>query len=177
MLMTSTTLEFEMLASNVVSALAGDKFLSPYFIRLGSGQRPTKEQIQAFRQMNTYDSYYHMTTLETLTSTLGKAVITLVQQNAYLPVYIDHDKISLKFTQVTDQSASLQNDPPTWGLIGLFPRTMGTVPNTWQTRLLLYFTVGDENSDADVKIKGGFIPQGTNWKINDFEISLTGGIK
>lgn len=177
MLMTSTTLEFEMLASNVVSALSGDKFLTPYFVRLGSGQRPTKEQIQALRYMDSYDSYYKMTNLDTLTSSLGKAVITLVQVNAYLPVYLDHDKISLKFTQTVDQSASLQNDPPTWGLIGLFPSYATTSINAWQTRMLLYFTVGDENSDADVKIKGGFIPKGTNWKINDFEISLTGGIK
>lgn len=177
MLMTSTTLEFEMLASNVVSALSGDKFLSPYFVRLGSGQRPTREQIQALRYMDIYDSFYAMTNIETLTSSLGKAVITLVQSSASLPVYLDHDKISLKFTQTVEQSASLQNDPPTWGLIGLFPRNVPSNVRGWQPRMLLYFTVGDENSDADVKIKGGFIPKGTNWKINDFEISLTGGIK
>lgn len=176
MLMTSTTLEFEMLAINVVSALAGDKFVSPYFVRLGSGQRPTKEQIQALRYLDTYDSFYAMTNIETLTSSLGKAVITLVQTSASLPVYLNHDKISLKFTQTVEQSASLQNDPPTWGLIGLFPRNAPSNVSGWQPRMLLYFTVGDENSDADVKIKGGFIPRGTNWKINDFEISLTGGI-
>lgn len=177
MLMTSTMLEFEMLGSNIGSAISADKLMTAYFIRMGSGQRPTKEQIQAFRQLSGSDSYYVMTNLETLTNSLGKNVINLVQQNVTLPVYLDHDKISLKFTQITDQSASLQNDPPTWGLIGLFPRSTGSGASLWGTRMLLYFTVGDENSDADVKIKGGFIPQGTNWKINDFEISLTGGIK
>ncbi len=177
MLMTSTTLEFEMLASSVVNTLIGDKFFSPYVLRLGSGQRPTKEQIQALRYISSYTSYYNMTNIDTLTSSLGKAVITWVQPNASLPVYLDHDKISLKFTQITDQSASLQNDPPTWGLIGLFPSYTTSFITGWQPGMLLYFTVGDENSDADVKIKGGFIPKGTNWKINDFEISLTGGIK
>lgn len=177
MLMTSTTLEFEAIAAPMVGSLGGDKFMSPYFIRLGSGQRPTRDQIQALRTLYHSDSYYSMATIDTLTDSLGKAVISLVQSTDTLPVYIDHDKISLKFTQNIDQSISTRNDPPTWGLIGIFPRNSASSIPGWQTRMLLYFTVGDENSDADVKIKGGFIPQGTNWKINDFEISLTGGIK
>ena len=83
--------------------------------------------------------------------------------------------LNQQFASVFPSSALLR--AATWGLIGLFPRNMPSNINGWQPRMLLYFTVGDENSDADVKIKGGFIPKGTNWKINDFEISLTGGIK
>jgi hypothetical protein len=50
-------------------------------------------------------------------------------------------------------------------------------PPAGSTVAVVLFATAYENSDADVKIKGGFIPKGTNWKINDFEISLTGGIK
>lgn len=182
MLMTSSMTLIESLASDVATTDTGKTTLiSAYGVQLLSGPRPTKAQIQA--SIYTYggnDVVYYGTLLTNLQAQLGgKLVISMSNPALVLPVTWTHDRFSLAFSEITDQTASLQDDAPTWGLIYLFHKggaTSGAL-SSWTPRVLLYFTVGDENSAADMKIKGGFIPKGTPWRINDVDITITGGIK
>lgn len=183
MLMTSSMTLIESLASDVATTDTGKTTLiSAYGVQLLSGPRPTKAQIQA--SIYTYggnDVVYYGTLLTNLQAQLGgKLVISMSNPATVLPVTWTHDRFMLAFSELTDQTASLQDDAPTWGLIYLFHKGGGAgavALNSWTPRVLLYFTVGDENSDADMKIKGGFIPKGTPWRINDVDITITGGIK
>ena len=182
MLMTSSMTLIESLASDVAATDTGKTTLiSAYGVQLLSGPRPTKAQIQA--SIYTYagnDVVYDGTLLTNLQAQLGgKLVISMRNPALVLPVTWTHDRFSLAFSEITDQTASLQDDAPTWGLIYLFHKGGAAASSIggWTPRVLLYFTVGDENSDADMKIKGGFIPKGTPWRINDVDITITGGIK
>lgn len=182
MLMTSSMTLIESLASDVAATDTGKTTLiSAYGVQLLSGPRPTKAQIQA--SIYTYagnDVVYYGTLLTNLQAQLGgKLVINMSNPALVLPVTWTHDRFSLAFSEITDQTASLQDDAPTWGLIYLFHKggAAAGALSIWTPRVLLYFTVGDENSDADMKIKGGFIPKGTPWRINDVDITITGGIK
>lgn len=153
--------------------------MTRYGIKLLSGNRPTKAQLQAcVYQYSLNDRVYDSAPLATLVTTLGgKVVISMLNTSVVLPVTWKHDKIAMSFTELADQSASLQDDAPTWGLIYLFPKGYPSNLDQWVSRVLLYFTVGDQNSNADMKIQGGFIPKGTMWRINDVEIAITGGVK
>ena len=182
MLMTSSMTLIESLASDVAATDTGKTTLiSAYGVQLLSGPRPTKAQIQA--SIYTYagnDVVYYGALLTNLQAQLGgKLVISMSNPALVLPVTWTHDRFSLAFSEITDQTASLQDDAPTWGLIYLFNKggAAAGALSSWIPRALLYFTVGDENSAADMKIKGGFIPKGTPWRINDVDITITGGIK
>lgn len=151
-----------------------------YGVKLMSGPRPTKAQIQAcVYQYNLNTRVYYGTPLTSLIASLGcKTVISIYNSAANaLAVTWKHDKIALAFSELTDQSASLQDDAPTWGLIFLFQRSTPANIDNWEGHMMLYFTVGDQNSNADMKIQGGFIPKGTMWRINDVEIAITGGVR
>ena len=182
MLMTSSMTLIESLATDVAASDTGKTTLiSAYGVQLMSGPRPAKAQIQA--SIYTYagnDVVYYGTLLTNLQAQLGgKLVINMSNPALVLPVTWTHDRFSLAFSEITDQTASLQDDAPTWGLVYLFHKggaASGAIGG-WTPRVLLYFTVGDENSDADMKIQGGFIPKGTPWRINDMDITITGGIK
>lgn len=182
MLMTSSIGLIESLSPDVGSSYGNlsPNLASAYGVRLLSGNRPTKAQLQAcIYTYNLNRRVYDGAPIKTLFTTLGsKVVIDLLNTfGTALPVVWKQDKILLSFSEVTDQSASLQDDAPTWGLIYLFPYTAPASLDTWLTRTLLYFTVGDQNSNADMKIQGGFIPKGTMWRINDVEIAITGGVR
>ena len=182
MLMTSSMTLIEALATDVAATATGKTTLiSAYGVQLMSGQRPTKAQIRA--SIYTYsgsDVVYYGTLLSAMQTQLGgKLVISMSNPALVLPVTWTHDRFMLAFSELTDQTASLQDDAPTWGLVYLFHKdgAAASYIGSWTPRVLLYFTVGDENSDADMKIQGGFIPKGTPWRINDVDITITGGIK
>lgn len=94
-----------------------------------------------------------------------------------LPIEWDAERIAFKFGSISDQAASAQDDAPTWGLLGFWPRVASSTHSNWQLRSLLYFTVGDQNSGEDMLIQGGVIPKGTMWKPNDIVLTLAGAIK
>lgn len=179
MLMTNSMLVMETLSTGVAGYREGSKIITPYILRLYSGRVPTRDQLRALAALGVNDAHYPMTNMDTLALTTlgGKLVLSIIQTSAVLPVIVDPEKFTVNFSAITDQSASLQDDATTWGFLAIFPRTASNTFTSWQSRVLISFTVGDENSNADLKIQGGFIPKGSNWKPNDFEISLTGGIK
>lgn len=180
MLMTSSMVLLESMASGIGGTLNVDRdFAAPYVFRMFSGQRPTMDQIRALSVTSAGAANYVMSGVPALLTSLGaKAIISMVSSSTNLPVSWAADAIKMRFNDLTATTLSLQDDAPTWGLIYLFPTaTHSTTPENWSVRTLLYFTVGDQNSQADVKIKGGIIPKGTVWKPNNFEITITGAVK
>lgn len=180
MFMSSSMVLLESLAANIGSTLTGDRdFVTPYVFRMFSGARPTMDQIRALSVTSGGAATYVMSGLPALLTALGaKSIITQINSGSSLPVSWSPDAIKMKFNDMVTTTTSLQDDPPTWGLIYLFPGAAhATIPENWTTRTLLYFTVGDQSSLADVKIKGGIIPKGSAWKPNNFEIAITGAVK
>lgn len=148
-----------------------------YIMYLCSGNRPTPAQLDTLIQNLGYESMYNWSLASILTPLGGKTVMALLNSSPVLPMEWDAERIAFKFSAVSDQSASLENDAPTWGLIGFWPRYVSSAPSNWQLRSMLYFTIGDQNSNEDMLIQGGVIPKGVMWKPNDIVLTLTGGIK
>ena len=146
-----------------------------YIMYLCSGNRPTPAQLDTLIQNLGYESYYAWSLASILTPLGGKTVLALLNSSPVLPMEWDAERIAFKFSAIQDQAASLENDAPTWGLLGFWPRFVSG--SNWQPRALLYFTIGDQNSGEDMLIQGGVIPKGTMWKPNDIVLTLTGAIK
>lgn len=180
MLMTSSMLVQETVATNVNSKYSSSKLhqlLSPYFLRLFSGPRPSREQIRALTLASTSEAYYAMTRVPALLTALGgRPVISVGNISAVLPVDWTPNKITIQLSKVADVATSLQDDQITWGLVYLLPRTANASPDAWEATVLTYFTVGSD-LNADVMIPDGFIAKGTTWKPVDLEITVQGGIQ
>ena len=169
---------------NVLDALSPDAVVrtrhgssSEYILYLCSGNRPTPAQIDSLIQNMGYESFYYWKLAPIYTALGCKTVLALVNTNPALPIEWDAERIAFKFSAIADQAASLENDAPTWGLLGFWPRFVSVTHTSWQLRSLLYFTVGDQNSGEDMLIQGGVIPKVTMWKPNDIVLTLTGAIK
>lgn len=181
MLMTSSVLVHETVATNVSNRYmsASPALLqSPYFLRLFSGQRPTKSQIRDLVAATTSEARYAMSRVPALLTKLGGKVVTSAgNTNGILPVRWTADKITVELTSVTEQATSLEDLPPTWGLVYLFPYTVNANPDSWEATMLLYFTVGSD-LNADLMIPDGVIPKGTLWKSPaDLVLDVSGGIQ
>lgn len=151
--------------------------LGEYILYLCSGNRPTSAQFDSLIGNMGYDSYYGWSLASLLTPLGGKTVLSMFNLNRALPIEVGPERIEFKFSAIPDQAASLENDAPTWGLLGFWPRSTSSTHTSWQPRALLYFTIGDQNSGEDMLIQGGVIPKGTMWKPNDIVLTLTGAIK
>lgn len=157
-------------------------FSSAYALRLFSGNRPTREQLQSLVTVTSGVSKYAMSKLPALLATLGGIPTASMTQNAvspatWLPVAMKPGKIAMEFSQLNLSMSSLSDEAPTWGLVYLFPASVAASPDSWATYSLLYFTVGDTGSGADLIIPGGVIPRFNLWKPNDFEITLAGTVQ
>jgi hypothetical protein len=120
-----------------------------------------------------------MTRMPALLTSLGGGIVatTSAQQSGVLPVAMKPNKITLAFGQIGLQLSSVSDEAPTWGLVCIFPKTSNVSPDSWVAYALLYFTVGDVGSGADMIIPGGAIPRFNLWKPNDFEITLAGTVQ
>lgn len=150
-------------------------FNTDYALRLFTGQRPTKAQIQGLVTVTSGVSKYVMNKLPALLTTLGGIPTASISPGAgsTLPVAMKPGKIALEFSTLNPSVSSISDEAPTWGLVYLFPGTANSNPDSWVAYALLYFTVGDEGSGADLIIPGGVIPRFNVWKPNDFEINLS----
>lgn len=175
MLVTTSMNIIDGLSPNAVTKVV--QGTTEYSMYLCSGNRPTPAQIDALISNLAYESYYTWN-LASFLSTLGsKTVLHIGNVNQILPVEWDAERIAFKFSAIQDQAASLLDDAPTWGLLGVFPRIITSIYANCQFRAILYFTIGDQNSGEDMLIQGGVIPKGTMWKPNDIVLTLTGAIK
>jgi len=141
-------------------------------IVLFSGTRPTSEKL---REM-VYGAYQRyrsdVSFLNGVLSSLGGKIV-LRQYAGAGAVDITDEKVWLKLSQTQVKCVSLLDDAPTWGIVHF---DCATNSDDFTGRRAVYFTVGDENSNADMKIQGGFIPKGSEWKPNDITINFAGGI-
>lgn len=180
MLVTSSMLVQDTVATNVNSKYSSSKahqMQTPYFLRLFSGQRPTREQIRSLTLASTSEAYYAMTRLPALLTSLGgRAVISVGNISAVLLVDWTPSKIAIQLSKIAEVATSLQDDQITWGLVYMLPRTANASPDSWEATVLNYFTVGSD-LNSDVMIPDGFIPKGTVWKPIDLEITVQGGIQ
>ena len=168
---------------NIIDALSPNAIdnsvsgLSEYILYLCSGNRPTSAQLDSLIANLGYEAYYGWNLASLLTPLGGKTVLLMFNRNQVLPIEVGPERIEFKFSAIQDQAASAQDDAPTWGLLGFWPRSASPIHTDWQLRSLLYFTIGDQNSGEDMLIQGGVIPKGTMWKPNDIVLTLTGAIK
>lgn len=182
MMVTSSMLMFEALSDHIAGQMNGVNEPSPFALRIFSGTRPTKAQLQALvtnaGSGYSNDCYYDTTKVAALMTTLtAKEILSMVNQSAVLNVDMAPNRILVPFSAITDSAVSLQDDAPTWGMVMLWARSTSAAFASWQGRTILYFTVGDQNSNADMKIQGGVIPKGSTWKPNDIVLNVSGAIQ
>lgn len=138
---------------------------------LASGSKPSQAQL---RQL-IYGGYgFYMSDVQLpviITAVGGKSILRMLSLNP-VPTELTSSKMTFKLGEVIAKGTSLQNDPPTWGIFYFDLRTTGV--SDFQGWKAVFFTVGDENSNADMKIQGGFIPKDSEWKPNDITINFAG---
>lgn len=181
MLMTSSMLVHETVATNVANRYQSSGpalLLTPYVLRLFSGPRPTKSQIRDLVAATTSEARYAMARVPALLTALGGKVVTSAGNTVgSLPVRWTPNQIKVELSSVVEQATSLQNDPPTWGLVYMFPYTVNANPDLWEATMLLYFTVGAD-LDADMMLPSAVIPKDSLWKSDvDLVMDISGGIQ
>ena len=182
MLVTSSFLMMEHLTNGMSTNMNGATEGSTYALGLFSGARPTKAQLQnlCVNDGGTYKNVCYYRTLNTLNTLLtalaGKIVIDMVNQNISIRLNLTPDRLLIPFSELADKVNSLQDDAPTWGLLMLHSAAASASITNWVSRAMIYFTVGDQNSNADMKIQGGFIPKGQSWKPNDMALNISGNV-
>ena len=140
---------------------------------LASGNRPTSAQLRSLIYSG-YGFYSSDTVLNSLiTAVGGKTILRMLGTNPS-QVELTANKLVFKLGDVVTKGVSAQNDAPTWGLMYFDLRTLGLAE--FQGWRAVYFTVGDESSNADMKIQGGIIQKGSEWKPNDITINFAGVI-
>ena len=149
------------------------KASTDWAIVLASGNRPTSAQLRNLIY-GVYGFYSSGTSLSSLiTAGAGKTILRMVT-TAVAVTELTPSKFAIKLGDVAAKAVSLQNDAPTWGILYFDMRLIeATDFQGWRA---IYFTVGDENSNADMKIQGGYIPKGSEWKPNDITINFAGVI-
>lgn len=181
MMQSSTMHIFEMMLTGATSQsrVTAGFFNTDYALRLFSGPRPTQAQIASMTTATTSEAVYTMSRLPAVLTSLGSTVVatTSVAAGSVLPVGMQPNKITLAFSQIGLQLSSLSDEPPTWGLVYFFPKSANANPDSWTAYALLYFTVGDVGSGADLIIPGGVLPRFNVWKPGDFEINMVNAIK
>ena len=182
MLVTSSFLMMEHLTTGMATNMNGSTEGSIYALGLFSGARPSKAQLQnlCVNDGSGYKNVCYYRTLNTLNTLLtalaGKIVIDMVNQNISIRLNLTPDRLLIPFSELTDKVNSLQDDAPTWGLLMLHSAAASASISNWVSRAMIYFTVGDHNSNADMKIQGGFIPKGQSWKPNDMALNISGNV-
>lgn len=181
MLVTSSMLVHETVATNIANkytSAAPHTFSTPFALRLFSGPRPTKSQIRDLVAATTSEARYAMTRVPALLTKLGGAVVvSAVNTAASLPVLWTQNQIKVSLSALAERPTSLRDDPPTWGLVYMFPYTVNANPDSWEATVLLYFTVGAD-LDSDLMIPNGVLPVGTAWTPEvDLVLDVSGGIQ
>lgn len=182
MLVTSSFLLMEHLTTGMATNMNGSTEGSTYALGLFSGARPSKAQLQnlCVNDGSTHKNVCYYRTLTRLNALLtalsGKIVIDMVNQTNALRMNLTPDRLLIPFSELPDKVNSLQDDAPTWGLLMLHSAASSASITNWVSRAMIYFTVGDHNSNADMKIQGGFIPKGQSWKPNDMALNISGNV-
>lgn len=165
MLTSNSMLIYEMIADR-------SKTSSWWGMALFSGARPTSEKLRDMTY-TTYQRYRSdVAFLNGFIADLGGKIV-LRMYGGGGNIEVTDEKVIARLSLSTAKGTSLLSDVPTWGVMHFDCVTNG---DDFQGRRMIYFTVGDENSNADMKIQGGFIPKGSEWKPNDITINFAGVI-
>lgn len=159
-----------MILHDLASARSKDTW---WGVVLVSGARPTSDQLRnnlvAAGTLPRYRS--DLASLNTFAGTLGGRVTLRMYSGITAVTELSETQYKVRTGEVAAKGVSLFSDPPTWGMLHV---DLVANIDAFQGRRAIYFTVGDQNSDADVKIQGGYIPKGSEWKPNDFTINFAG---
>ena len=148
-----------------------------FSLSLFSGARPTERQLQQLTMTTTTQDARYLNrlfpdaALKAISPTTAQIIFLLASDKA-VTTLITPQQLDLKMSESSSSMVSAADTPPTWGYVLLNV----TTPDYSYSPRMIYFTVGDENSNADMKIQGGFIPKGREWKPNDLIMSITGSI-
>lgn len=180
MMMSSSMHIFEMMQTGTTgqARLTAGVFNTDYTLRLFGGQRPSPAQIASLTTATTSEGSYVMSKLPAILTSLGATTIITASpgSGSALAVYMQPNKIMLAFGQMGLSLSSLSDEPPTWGLVTFFPKSQSAAADSWVAYAMLYFTVGDTGSGADLIIPGGVLPRFNIWRPDDFEINMVGAI-
>ena len=148
-----------------------------FSLSLFSGPRPTERQLQQMTLTGaTQDARYLNRGVPAaslnLVSPTTKQIIFLLTSDKAVTTLVTPQQFELRMSESSSSMISADSAPPTWGYV--LPNIQS--PDYSYSPRMIYFTVGDESSDADMKIQGGYIPKGREWKPNDLIMSITGGI-
>lgn len=138
---------------------------------LASGSRPTSAQLRSIIYSG-YGFYASDSLFNGLLTAVGGKQILRFVSLATVATELTDTKLTFRLSEVVAKGISAQNDAPTWGILYFNMRSSGVTD--FQGWHAVYFTVGDENSNADMKIQGGIIPKDSEWKPNDITINFAG---
>lgn len=163
MLVSSAMNVYELLQNKIAAGYWG--------LILSSGSRPTQAQLRQLIYSG-YGFYRSDSSLSAIITAVGGKQILRMVSLAPVATELSPSKLAFKLGEVAAKGVSLQNDAPTWGIFYFDMRSTGA--SDFQGWKAVFFTVGDENSNADMKIQGGFIPKDSEWKPNDITINFAG---
>lgn len=157
-----------MILHDLASARAKDTW---WGLVLVSGTRPTSDQLRnlVYGAFQRYRS--DLAFLNAFAGSLGGKVTLRMYSGITAVTELSETQYKVRTGEVAAKGVSLFSDPPTWGMLHV---DLVANSDAFEGHRAIYFTVGDENSDADVKIQGGYIPKGSEWKPNDFTINFAG---
>lgn len=150
-------------------------YLTNFGLYLFSGNIPTNDQLRKLFT-STQSANLSSGPINTYLSDInGAVVMRMYSSTVQLPIETTGEGIKIKFALSAALGTSLLDTPPTHGILVYDCTTLH------DTAMVGYraieFSIGDENSDADMRIMGGFIPKGAVWKPNDININFAGFAK
>lgn len=153
----------------------GPNYLTSFGLYMFSGNIPTNDQLRKFFSTGQVASLSPAAVSSYINEIQGAVVMRMLSTANQLPIETSGDGIKIKFSLSAAVGTSLLDTPPTHGILiydcsALHDTAMSGYRG-------IEFSVGDENSDADMRIMGGFIPKGAVWKPNDININFAGFAK
>ena len=161
-------------ASHVLAELSGDLYTPiGWGLAMYSGPQPQRSTYEYNNDVRSGASIYNAHNVTIASG--GKKILALNGWGTPVVMVATDKRLEFKFSQAQVVGVSLDATPPTWALLMLGPLTAGNLSsNDAYTNTGIFLTVGDENSDADIKIVGGKIPVGQKFSLNDVTVNLAG---
>lgn len=168
-------------------AIHGDGMYSPFSLNsaktmmcMFSGTQPTQAQLLGAADAITGQIDYS----KLMTAVPDHVLLAYCYYSeALVPQYKAPDRIAYPLTKAYAQGFAVEAGTPTWFLFGAVEAGENYLSNTpagvpeGKTGVKLGMTiigsVGDENSTADVKIRGGAVVLGTPYKILDIDVTVS----
>lgn len=150
-------------------------YLTNFGLYLFSGNVPSSDRLRKLFSTGYAVSFSIGDVNTYLADIQGAAVLRMYSSVKQLPIEASTDAVKIKFSLCPVVGTSLLDTPPTHGIL-LYDCSAVHDTSMYGYRGI-EFSVGDENSDADMRIMGGFIPKDAQWKPNDITINFAGYAK